>query len=224
MRPVPGMIWVMSSLEHLLERNRRWSSDVHAKEPDFFSRLTSQQNPRYLWIGCSDSRVPANEIVDLLPGELFVHRNVANVVVHTDLNCLSVLQYAVDVLHVEHVIVVGHYGCGGIRAALANRPLGLIDNWLRHVQDVADRHAAILSPLDDEARIDRLCELNVIEQVQHVARTTIVQEAWARGQAVTLHGFVYGLADGLLRDLGVGAASMADVERNYPGAIARRLP
>ena len=209
----------MSSLEHLLERNRRWSSDLHAKEPDFFSRLTSQQNPRYLWIGCSDSRVPANEIVDLLPGELFVHRNVANVVVHTDLNCLSVLQYAVDVLHVEHVIVVGHYGCGGIRAALANRPLGLIDNWLRHVQDVADRHAAILSPLDDEARIDRLCELNVIEQVQHVARTTIVQDAWRRSQPLTLHAWIYGLSDGLVKDLRIEADSAARLESDYKAAL-----
>src|SRR3954469_12860960 len=159
----------MSSLAHLLDRNRRWSEDMHARAPDFFQRLTAQQSPKYLWIGCSDSRGPANEIVDLLPGELFVHPNVANVVVHTDLNCLSVLQYAADVLHVEHVIVVGHYGCGGIRAAREGRPLGLIDNWLRHVQDVAERHRAFLGTIEDDATVvDRLCKLNVIEQVHHV--------------------------------------------------------
>jgi carbonic anhydrase len=210
----------MSSLSHLLDRNRRWSLDIRAREPDFFQRLTAQQNPKYLWIGCSDSRVPANEIVDLLPGELFVHRNVANVVVHTDLNCLSVLQYAVDVLHVEHVIVVGHYGCGGIRAALASKPLGLIDNWLRHVQDVADRHAGILGSLDEHARVDRLCELNVIEQVQHVARTTIVQDAWQRGQPLTLHGWVYGISDGLVKALRIEADSPARLEAGYEAAIA----
>ena len=210
----------MSSLQHLLDRNRLWSRDVHAREPDFFARLAAQQSPKYLWIGCSDSRVPANEIVDLLPGELFVHRNVANVVVHTDLNCLSVLQYAVDVLHVEHVIVVGHYGCGGIRAALANRPLGLIDNWLRHVQDVAERHTALLSSLDEETRVDRLCELNVVEQVQHVARTTIVQDAWQRGQPLTLHGWVYGISDGLVKDLRIEADSAAKLEADYRAAVA----
>ena len=194
----------MSSLEHLLDRNRRWSRDIHAREPDFFQRLTAQQFPKYLWIGCSDSRVPANEIIDLLPGELFVHRNVANVVVHTDLNCLSVLQYAVDVLHVEHVIVVGHYGCGGIRAALANKPLGLIDNWLRHVQDVFHEHEEVLGSIDDkQKRLDRLCELNVIEQVKNVGRTTILQSAWQRGQQVVVHGWIYSLEDGLLRDMGV---------------------
>ena len=214
-----------SSIRHLLDRNRAWAAEISARRPDFFRRLAAQQAPRYLWIGCADSRVPANQIVDLDPGELFVHRNVANVVVHTDFNCLSVLQFAIDVLKVEHVLVVGHYGCGGIRAALGDSAHGLIDNWLRHVQDVAVRHRDLLArAADDDARVDRLCELNVVEQVGNVARTTIVQEAWARGQAVTLHGFVYGLADGLLRDLGVGAASMADIERNYPGAIARRLP
>ena len=211
----------MSSLDHLLERNRRWSHAVHAAKPDFFQRLSAQQNPKYLWIGCSDSRVPANEIVDLLPGELFVHRNVANVVVHTDLNCLSVLQYAVDVLHVEHVIVVGHYGCGGIRAARRAEPLGLIDNWLRHVQDVAERHASLLRSLPDEdAVIDRLCELNVIEQVQHVARTTIVHDAWQRGQPLTLHGWVYGISDGLVKDLRIEADSPAKLESDYLAAIA----
>lgn len=211
----------MSSVAHLLARNRNWSQKVHEAEPDFFQRLTAQQNPKYLWIGCSDSRVPANEIVDLLPGELFVHRNVANVVVHTDLNCLSVLQYAVDVLHVEHVIVVGHYGCGGVRAALQGRPLGLIDNWLRHVQDVAERHTSLLQALPDEdAVIDRLCELNVLEQVQHVARTTIVQDAWARAQPLTLHGWVYGIADGLVNDLGLEGDSPAKLATDYASALA----
>jgi carbonic anhydrase len=211
----------MSSLQHLIDSNRRWADGVQAEEPEFFRRLAAQQSPRYLWIGCSDSRVPANEIVDLLPGELFVHRNVANVVVHTDLNCLSVLQYAVDVLHVEHVIVVGHYGCGGVRAAWQGRPLGLIDNWLRHVQDVAERHAAFLRTLSDEATIvDRLCELNVIEQVHHVARTTIVQDAWTRGQPLTLHGWIYGLTDGLVKDLGVEADSAAKLDAGYATAVA----
>ena len=211
----------MSSLAHLLERNRQWSRDVRAERPDFFQRLVQQQHPNYLWIGCSDSRVPANEIVDLLPGELFVHRNVANVVVHTDLNCLSVLQYAVDVLHVEHVIVVGHYGCGGIRAAREGKPLGLIDNWLRHVQDVAERHASFLRSLPDEdAVVDRLCELNVIEQVHHVARTTIVQDAWQRGQPLTLHGWIYGISDGLVKDLRIEADSIAKLEADDVAAIA----
>jgi len=211
----------MSSLAHLLARNRAWSRQVHEAEPDFFQKLTAQQHPKYLWIGCSDSRVPANEIVDLLPGELFVHRNVANVVVHTDLNCLSVLQYAVDVLQVEHVIVVGHYGCGGIRAARQARPLGLIDNWLRHVQDVAERHHAFLESLPDEDTVvDRLCELNVIEQVHHVARTTIVQDAWARSQRLTLHGWIYGIADGLVNDLGMEADSPAKLASSYATALA----
>jgi len=211
----------MSSLSHLIENNRRWAEGVNAGQPDFFRRLAAQQSPRYLWIGCSDSRVPANEIVDLLPGELFVHRNVANVVVHTDLNCLSVLQYAVDVLRVEHVLVVGHYGCGGVRAARQGRPLGLIDNWLRHVQDVADRHRAFLASLPDEAQAeDRLCELNVIAQVRHVARTTIVQDAWARGQPLTLHGWIYGLTDGLVKDLGIEADSPARLDAGYAAALA----
>ena len=212
----------MSSIRPLLDRNRAWAADVVAHEPDFFRRLASQQAPRYLWIGCADSRVPANEIVDLDPGELFVHRNVANVVVHTDFNCLAVLQYAVDVLEVEHVIVVGHYGCGGIKAALEDSAHGLIDNWLRHVQDVAIRHREALAPATGpEDRIDRLCELNVIDGVSNVARTTIVQEAWARGQDVTLHGFVYGLADGLLHDIGIEAQTMAKLNQDYVAAVAR---
>ncbi len=192
------------SLVQLFENNRRWAARTVARDPHFFETLSRQQSPKYLWIGCSDRRVPANEIVDLLPGELFVHRNVANVVVHTDLNCLSVLQYAVDVLHVEHVMIVGHYGCGGVQAAAGTRSFGLIDNWLRHIQDVRDRHAAALAEIaDDGLRLDRLCELNVIEQARHVCQTTVVQDAWRRGQAVAVHGWIYGLQDGLLRDLGV---------------------
>jgi carbonic anhydrase len=175
---------------------------VRAQEPDFFERLAAQQSPKYLWIGCSDSRVPANEIVGLRPGELFVHRNVANVVVHSDLNCLSVLQYAVDVLRVGHIIVCGHYGCGGVRAAHERASLGIVDNWLRHVQDVAEKHARWLSALEEaERRVDRLCELNVVEQVRHVRETSIVRDAWRRGQELAVHGWIYGLRDGLLRDL-----------------------
>jgi carbonic anhydrase len=192
----------MRALPTLFDNNRAWAARRITERPDFFERLTAQQNPDYLWIGCSDSRVPANEIVGLLPGELFVHRNVANLVVHTDLNCLSVLQYAVDVLKVEHVIVCGHYGCGGVRAALENQQFGLIDNWLRHVQDVRARNAAAIDALPDaEARARLLCELNVLEQAAHVCQTTIVQDAWARHQPLTVHGWIYDLRDGLLRDL-----------------------
>ena len=191
----------MPKLPELLENNRRWATERARVDPDFFSRLVSQQAPAYVWIGCSDSRVPANEIVDLPPGDLFVHRNGANVVVHTDLNCLSVLQYAVDALHVRHVIVCGHYGCGGVRAALVGTKLGLIDNWLRHVQDVRQKHAAELDALPDDAREDRLCELNVLEQAVNVCETTIVQDAWARGQPLTVHAWIYRLDDGILRDL-----------------------
>jgi carbonic anhydrase len=201
----------VSSLAHLFTNNRRWSERIKTRDPEFFDTLARQQSPKYLWVGCSDSRVPANEIVGLLPGELFVHRNVANVVVHTDLNCLSVLQYAVDVLAVQHVIVCGHYGCGGVRAAVAGASLGLIDNWLRHVQDVRDRHrAAVESIADEEARVDRLCELNVVTQVRHVCQTTIVQDAWRRGQSLSVHGWIYSLQDGLLRDLHVTASKPAD--------------
>ena len=191
----------MSDLQHLFENNRRWAATISARQPDFFRTLAAQQTPSYLWIGCSDSRVPANEIVGLLPGELFVHRNVANVVVHTDLNCLSVVQYAVDVLKVQHVIVCGHYGCGGVKAAFERSTLGLIDNWLRHVQDVASLHRDQLAEVIDHARLDRLCELNVIEQAKHVCETTIVQGAWARGQSLSVHAWIYGLEDGRLRDL-----------------------
>ncbi len=192
----------MRDLPHIFERNRAWSERMRREHPDFFRKLSEQQRPEYLWIGCSDSRVPANEIVDLLPGEIFVHRNVANVVVHTDLNCLSVLQFAVDALKVRHVIVCGHYGCGGVAAALKGEPLGLIDNWLRHIQDVAERHRPALEACaNDAARVDRLCELNVLEQAANVCRTSIVLDAWRRGQPLAVHAWIYGLEDGLLRDL-----------------------
>jgi carbonic anhydrase len=197
----------MRSLPHLFENNRRWADEVTAAHPDFFQKLASQQAPEYLWIGCSDSRVPANEIVGLLPGEMFVHRNVANLVVHTDLNCLSVLQYALDALQVKHVIVCGHYGCGGVKAALDGFRLGLIDNWLRHVQDIAHQYHAELDGLDGAARVDRLCELNVLEQASHVCETTVIQDAWARGQDVNVHAWIYGLRDGRLRDLDFDSSS-----------------
>jgi carbonic anhydrase len=208
----------MRDLSDLFDRNRAWARAITARDPRFFETLSRQQSPRYLWIGCSDSRVPANEIVDLLPGELFVHRNVANVVVHTDLNCLSVLQYAVDVLRVEHVIVCGHYGCGGVRAAFERATLGLSDNWLRHVQDVREQHQEAIAAAGELA-VDRLCELNVIEQARHVAATTIVQDAWHRRQPLTLHAWVYGLRDGLLRDLGLTASSQDDVPGAYRAAV-----
>jgi carbonic anhydrase len=192
----------MRTLPQLFENNRRWAQKTTARDPHFFESLVAQQSPRYLWIGCSDSRVPANEIVGLLPGELFVHRNVANVVVHSDLNCLAVLQYAIDVLGVEEVIVCGHYGCGGVRAAYNGVSLGLIDNWLRHVRDVHERYEAHLRTAgDEEARVNRLCELNVMEQVRHVCQTTIVRDAWRRGRALAVHGWIYELSNGLLRDL-----------------------
>jgi carbonic anhydrase len=192
----------MAGVPELFENNRRWARRTTEQDPAFFSSLVAQQSPKYLWIGCSDSRVPANEIVGLLPGELFVHRNVANVVVHTDLNCLSVVQYAVDVLRVAHIIVCGHYGCGGVQAAYSRASLGLIDNWLRHVQDVHERHRADIDAAgSDDERMARLCELNVVEQVRHVCQTTILADAWRRGQEVSVHGWIYDLHDGLLRDL-----------------------
>ena len=209
----------MPKLTTLIDNNRRWASERSRATPDFFSRLASQQVPEYLWIGCSDSRVPANEIVDLPPGELFVHRNVANVVVHTDLNCLSVLQYAVDALRVKHVIVCGHYGCGGIRAALSGVKLGLIDNWLRHVQDVRQKHAAVIDALAEDAREDRLCELNVFEQAVNVCETTIVQDAWERGQSLTVHAWIYRLDDGLIRDLEFDVDSSADLAKVVGGRM-----
>ena len=193
----------MKDLNRLLDQNRAWAESIKASDPHFFETLAKQQSPRFLWIGCSDSRVPANQLAGLMPGEMFVHRNVANVVDHTDFNCLSVMQYAVDVLKVEHIIVCGHHGCGGVKAALDNLQLGLIDNWLRHVQDVVHEHERQLATLEDEnERLDRLCELNVMEQVRNVGRTTIVQSAWQRGQELVVHGWIYGLQDGLLRDLG----------------------
>ena len=203
----------MRLLKHLFESNRAWASRVSARDPGFFAGLTAQQTPKYLWVGCADSRVPANEIVGLKPGELFVHRNVANVVVHSDLNCLSVLQYAVDVLKVEHVIVCGHYGCGGVQAAMQDARFGLVDNWLRHIQDVMKKHGA--------READRLCELNVIEQALNVCQTTIVQDAWARGARLAVHGWVYALADGLLRDLGFCAAAPEEVQPAYASSLKR---
>jgi carbonic anhydrase len=210
----------MKSLPQLFENNRRWAERLRAENPSFFEELSHQQAPDYLWIGCSDSRVPATQLVGLAPGEMFVHRNVANVVVHTDLNCLSVIQFAVEVLGVRHVIVCGHYGCGGVQAALRGTRLGLIDNWLRHVQDVIQRHAPSLEAIKDEARrTDRLCELNVIEQVFNVGQTTVVESAWARGQALTLHGWVYSLENGLLRDLRLTASSTRELYDGYRAAI-----
>ncbi|HYG80016.1 MAG TPA: carbonate dehydratase [Pyrinomonadaceae bacterium] len=212
----------MRSLTNLIQRNRAWAEGIKTRTPDFFKKLSEQQSPEYLWIGCSDSRVPANEIVGMLPGELFVHRNVANVVVHTDLNCLSVMQYAVEALKVKHIIVCGHYGCGGVRAALLNLKLGLIDNWLRHIQDVVQKHAHVLGGIPDEsARVDKLCELNIIEQVSNVCQTTIVQNAWERGQELIVHGWVYGLSDGLVRDLNVHISSQEEMAAVYQTAVAK---
>jgi len=211
----------VAHLQDLLDKNRAWSERVRARDPGFFRRLAAQQSPRYLWIGCSDSRVPANEIVDLDPGEVFVHRNVANVVVHTDLNCLSVLQYAVDVLRVPHVIVCGHYGCGGVRAALEEQRLGLADNWLRHVGDVKQKHAeALLAIADAPERHARLCELNVIEQAVNVCQTTVVQDAWERGQDLSVHGWIYGLTDGRVHDLGLNISARAETATSAAAALA----
>ncbi len=209
-------------VSELFDNNRAWASRMVAEDPGFFSRLSSKQAPEYLWIGCADSRVPANEIVGLLPGEMFVHRNVANVVVHTDLNCLSVVQYAVDVLRVQHIIVCGHYGCGGVRAAIDQQRHGLIDNWLRHVQDVVEKHEALLGAVADATvRADRLCELNIVEQVRNVCQTTIVQDAWQRGQSLSVHGWVYGLGDGRLKDLEMSTSSLAELGPAYTRAIDR---
>jgi carbonic anhydrase len=209
----------MSDIIDLLAKNRAWAANIKATEPGFFEQLARVQQPEYLWIGCADSRVPANEILGLIPGEIFVHRNIANVVVHTDLNCLSVIQFAVDHLKVKHILVVGHYGCAGVAAALSNRRLGLIDNWLRHIQDIRLKHAAYLETQPEERRADRLCELNVIEQVVNVCQTTIVQDAWERGQALTVHGWTYALQDGLLRNLQMSAESAAEVAVAYQKSI-----
>jgi carbonic anhydrase len=206
----------MPVLNHIFENNRAWAAEMVRQDPEFFTRLARQQAPQYLWIGCSDSRVPANQIAGLLPGEMFVHRNVGNVVVHADLNCLSAIQFAVDVLRVGHIIVCGHYGCGGVLAALRDEKLGLVDNWLRHVQDVRRRHQAELNAIEHEAdRHNRLCELNVIEQVINVSQTTVVRDAWARGQELAVHGWVYDIRDGLLRDFGTCVA--ADTAREMMG-------
>ncbi|MET0280107.1 MAG: carbonate dehydratase [Steroidobacteraceae bacterium] len=213
----------MKPIDELLDNNRRWAADVSRKDPEFFSRLVKQQSPRYLWIGCADSRVPANEICGLAPGELFVHRNVANVVVHTDLNCLSVLQYAIDVLHVQDIIVTGHYGCGGVKAALNSSSFGLIDNWLRHVQDVRDRHPEEIAAAGENAA-DRLCELNVLEQALNVCRTTVVKDAWNRGQHVNVHGLIYSVADGLLRDLKFRSDGDDDSTAIFKSALAGLTP
>jgi carbonic anhydrase len=211
----------MLSTQDLFARNREWSQNIRQTKPRFFETLSAQQSPRYLWIGCSDSRVPANEVVGLLPGELFVHRNVANVVVHTDLNCLSVIQYAVEVLKVEHIIVCGHYGCGGVQAALEGRKLGLIDNWLRHINDVRTRHELTIRSVLGPAQLDTLCELNVVEQARNVCATTIVQDAWTRGQPLQVHAWIYGLRDGLLKDLGLSAGAASEVEPAYQKILGR---
>jgi carbonic anhydrase len=209
----------MQDLRHLFENNRAWATEMTRQDPGFFRRLAGQQAPPYLWIGCSDSRVPANQIVGLLPGEMFVHRNVANVVVHTDLNCLSTIQFAVDVLRVGHIIVCGHYGCGGVLAALRGDKVGLCDNWLRHVQDVRAKHQEQLDALETEAqRHDRLCELNVIEQVVNVSQTSVVGDAWARGQALSVHGWVYSVQDGLVRDLRMRVSGEAELAAVYESA------
>jgi carbonic anhydrase len=213
----------MAGLDHLLENNRAWAARMRAQDPAFFEKLAGQQSPAYLWIGCSDSRVPANEIVGLRPGEIFVHRNVANLVVHTDLNCLSVIQFAVEALGVKHIIVCGHYGCGGVGASMESDNHGLIDNWLRHIQDVQQKHAAALSSIGDErGRFQRLCELNVIEQVVNVCQTTVVRGAWRRGQALTVHGWIYGLEDGRLRDLDLSIADEAEQAKAYRAALDAR--
>ncbi len=214
----------MKDLQSLLDQNRVWAENIKADDPDFFPNLAKQQTPRFLWIGCSDSRVPATQLVGMVPGEMFVHRNVANVVVHTDFNCLSVMQYAVDVLKVEHIIVCGHHSCGGVKAAMDNLQLGLIDNWLRHVQDVLHQHEELLAKVSDEnERLDRLCELNVIEQVLNVGRTTIVQSAWQRDQELVVHGWIYGLEDGLLRDLGISIDNPEGLAAAYRGAISNAI-
>lgn len=211
-----GGVMSRTSITELFRNNREWAREVHEADPDFFAKLAAQQSPEYLWIGCSDSRVPANQIVGLLPGEVFVHRNVANMVVHTDFNCLTVLQYAVDVLKVKHVLVVGHYNCGGVRAAYEDADNGMIDNWLRNIKDVQFAHQEKFDALDsDDEKVDLLCELNVMSQVANVCRTTIVQNAWARGQQLDVHGWIYRLKDGLLRDLNCSANSVEQIPEMY---------
>ena len=213
---------ISESLDQLLSNNKEWAQKMISKDPEFFKKLVAQQSPEFLWIGCSDSRVPANEIVGLLPGELFVHRNVANVIVHTDLNSLSVLQFAIDVLGIKHIIVCGHYGCSGVHAALERRRVGLADNWLRHVQDVHQKHERYLGEvLPSKERRDRLCELNVLEQVINVCQTTIVQDAWERGQNLTVHSWVYSLEDGIVRDLGMAVSQPATLMPQFEASLIR---
>ncbi len=212
---------VDNSLSHLFTNNRQWAQKTTQNEPSFFSKLAEQQSPEYLWIGCADSRVPANELIGLQPGEVFVHRNIANIIVPSDLNCLSVLQYAVDVLKVKHVIICGHYGCGGVAAAFHNRRVGLVDNWLRHIHDTKAKYHALLSTPDEKANLDRLCELNVIDQVFSAAQTTIIQDAWQRGQSVTIHGWVYDLHDGLLHSLGLEVSSLDHLQQQSQTVFQR---
>ena len=212
---------VDNSLSHLFTNNRQWAQKTTQNEPSFFSKLAEQQSPEYLWIGCADSRVPANELIGLQPGEVFVHRNIANIIVPSDLNCLSVLQYAVDVLKVKHVIICGHYGCGGVAAAFHNRRVGLVDNWLRHIHDTKAKYHALLSTTDEKANLDRLCELNVIDQVFSAAQTTIIQDAWQRGQSVTVHGWVYDLHDGLLHSLGLEVSSLDHLQQQSQTVFQR---
>ena len=212
---------VDNSLSHLFTNNRQWAQKTTQNEPSFFSKLAEQQSPEYLWIGCADSRVPANELIGLQPGEVFVHRNIANIIVPSDLNCLSVLQYAVDVLKVKHVIICGHYGCGGVAAAFHNRRVGLVDNWLRHIHDTKAKYHALLSTTDEKANLDRLCELNVIDQVFSAAQTTIIQDAWQRGQSVTIHGWVYDLHDGLLHSLGLEVSSLDHLQQQSQTVFQR---
>lgn len=214
----------MTTLRNLLDNNRRWSDRIHRDDPHFFENLAKQQTPKYLWIGCSDSRVPANQIIDLPPGEVFVHRNISNLVLHSDMNCLSVLQFAVDVLKVEHIMITGHYGCGGVKAAMDPKPHGLIDNWLREISGTLERHRAEIDALPEAKRHARLCELNVMQQVDNMAHTTIVREAWDRGQQLEVHGWCYGLEDGLIHDLGIDVAGIGALPGALQAAIARPGP
>ena len=214
----------MPSPQELLENNRRWSRSIRAQDPGFFTRLSKQQTPKFLWIGCSDSRVPANQILGIDPGEVFVHRNISNLVLHSDMNCLSVMQFAVDVLKVEHIMITGHYGCGGVGAALKGDRLGLIDNWLRYIGDTLERHQALIDAEPPAQRHDRLCELNVMQQVDNMAHTTIVREAWDRGQQLEVHGWCYGLEDGLIHDLGIDVAGIGALPGALQAAIARPGP
>lgn len=213
----------MKSIQTLFDNNRQWASKVSRSDPAFFETLSHQQAPEYLWIGCSDSRVPANELIGLLPGEVFVHRNVANLIVHSDLNCLSTMQYGVDVLAVKHIIVCGHYGCGGVNAVLQGRRVGLVDNWLRHIHDIRQKHTAMLVNLPGELQSERLCELNVIEQVLNACQTTVVQDAWLRQQPLKVHGWVYRLSNGLLHNLNVSISCQEELLDRYQDALSALL-